>query len=515
MTDDKELRQFIEKITAFASKTGIAFPAGDIYGGLAGFYDYGPVGVEIRNRIKETWWNDFVRQRDDVFGYDGAIITHPKVWEASGHVAGLNDPQIFCTGKCRKKHRLDHLIEDALNIATENMNMEQMGALVKEKDLKCPDCGGKLGEPVKYNLMFNTTFGPVEESSASAYLRPENAQSIFSGFKNVMDSTRAKMPIGIAMIGKAFRNEISPRNFLFRVRELELMEFEFLTDPEQKDNCPYFDEIAQTQFNIYSRVEQTPDFKKDNIIMTVQDAWDKNVFKNKWQAYWITTFYLWYQELGIRGHKMRFRQHLEKELAHYALDTWDIEFQFPFGWKELMGVANRTQFDLGQHQKFSKIKLEFEEQNEQGLRRYTPYVAAEPSVIVERILLAIIAEGYTEETVNNRTRVVLKISPRLTPYDCAVFPLQNDEKLFDKAKSIFTELRKEGYVVNYDTSGSIGKRYRRHDEIGTPFCVTLDYQSLDDNQVTIRDRDTMEQIRVPITSLADEIHKKRREFKIK
>jgi glycyl-tRNA synthetase len=509
---DKYLRQFIEKISAFANKSGIAFTTGEIYGGLAGFWDFGSVGVEMKNRIKEVWWTDFVRNRDDIVGYEGAIITHPKVWEASGHVSGFNDPLIFCEGKCKKKHRLDHIIEDALKLQTENMSIEEMGNLVKEKELTCPQCGSSLGKPLKFNLMLETTIGPVKDKSSTAYLRPENAQSIFSGFRNTINSTRVKMPFGIAHNGKVFRNEISPRNFLFRVREFELMEFEYFTNPDKANDCPYFDEIADTRVNIFSRFEQKGDFKDDYLVMTVKDAWDGQIFKNKWQAYWITVFFKWFQDLGVRGKNLRFRQHTENELSHYALDTWDLEYRYPFGWKELQGFANRAQYDLLQHQKSSKKKMIFQEQTEEGLIKYIPYVAVEPSVGVERILLTVISEGYTEEEVRGRKRVVMKIHPRLSAYDVAVFPLQKDERLLVKAKEIFTELRVDGYVVNYDYGGSIGRRYRRHDEIGTPFCVTVDYESLEDNQVTIRDRDTMDQVRVPITSISEEIKKKRREF---
>ncbi len=500
------MRQFLEKIVAYANKTGIAFITGNIYGGLAGFWDYGPVGVEIKNRIKEAWWSDFVRNRDDIVGYEGAIITHPKVWEASGHLTSFNDPLIFCQGKCKKKHRLDHLVEDQLDVRTEDLGIDDLGELVKEKDIKCPECGGNLGNPITFNLMFNTQVGPVKDSSSITYLRPENAQLIFSGFRNVIDSTRVKMPFGIAHAGIVFRNEISPRNFLFRVREYELMEFEYFTNPEKTNECPYFDEIANHTINVYSRKEQTQNEGEDYRIMTVGDAWKEKIFKNKWQAYWLTVFFIWFtNNLGINSEKIRFRQHLESELSHYALDTWDLDYKYPFGWKELMGCANRTQFDLTQHQEHSKSKMQYMEQTEKGVIRYIPYVVAEPSVGLGRILLTIITDGYTEETVKGRKRVVLKIHPRLAPYDVAVFPLQKDEKIFTKAREIFMNLRADSFVVYYDDSGSIGKRYRRHDEIGTPFCITVDYETLDDKQVTIRNRDSMEQVRIPIVKLNEEL----------
>ncbi|MFW9903207.1 MAG: glycine--tRNA ligase [Candidatus Thorarchaeota archaeon] len=510
---NQKMWQFLEEIMAFANKTGIAFITGNIYGGLAGFWDYGPIGVEIKNRIKDAWWTDFVRNRDDIVGYEGAIITHPKVWEASGHLTSFNDPLIFCQGKCKKKHRLDHLIEDYLNVHTENLSIEELGKLIKEKEINCPDCGGNLGEPVRFNLMFKTNIGPVEDTSSLAYLRPENAQLIFSGFKNVIDSTRVKMPFGIAHSGIVFRNEISPRNFLFRVREYELMEFEYFTNPEKTNECPDFDDITQYKINIISRLEQNENFEEEYRKISAGEAWEKRIFKNKWQAYWLTYFMYWFiDSLGIRRERLRLRQHMETELSHYALDTWDLEYKYPFGWKELMGCANRTQYDLTQHQKHSKSKMHFMEQTEKGVIRYIPYVVAEPSVGLGRILLTVIAEGYTEEVVKGRKRIVLKIHPRIAPYDVSVFPLQKDEKIFNKAREIFQTLRKEGFTAIYDDSGSIGKRYRRHDEIGTPFCVTIDYESLEDNQVTIRNRDSMDQTRIPIKNLPDELRSQKANY---
>lgn len=520
MMIDKDLRQFLEKIMAYANRTGIAFMTGNIYGGLAGFWDYGPVGVEIKNKIKEAWWNKWVRNRDDIVGYEGAIITHPKVWEASGHLSSFNDPLIFCQGKCKKKHRLDHLIEDSLNvkeegIVVEELSIENLEKIVVDRNLKCPECKGDLGKPVTFNLMFSTRVGPVQDTSSIAYMRPENAQLIFSGFKNVTDSTRVKMPFGIAHSGVVFRNEISPRNFLFRVREYELMEFEYFTNPEKTNECPYFDDIADYKINIYSRLEQLKKFDEDYVTMTVQDAWDKKIFINLWQAYWLSLFEKWFtEELGINQKRLRFRQHLESELSHYALDTWDLEYHYPFGWKELLGCANRTQYDLEQHQKFSKKKMQFTEQVEGGVIRYIPYVVAEPSVGLGRILLTVITEGYTEEEVKGRKRVVLKIHPKLAPFDAAVFPLQKKDNVSKKAKEIFQNLRTEGFVVDFDVSGSIGKRYRRHDEIGTPFCITIDFDTLNDNCVTIRNRDTMDQTRIPISNLSEELYRNRREYQI-
>ena len=401
---------------------------------------------------------------------------------------------------------MDHLIEHHLKIPTENLNLEEMGQLVIEKSLSCSECGGKLGKPLTFNLMFNTQIGPVADTSSIAYLRPENAQLIFSGFKNVIDSTRVKMPFGIAQSGIVFRNEISPRNFLFRVREYELMEFEYFTNPEKVNECPEFEKVANVNVNIYSRKEQKQEFSEKYLPMTLQEAWDKKIFKNKWQAYWLTVSLLWFTEnIGINSQKLRFRQHLESELSHYALDTWDIEYEYVFGWKELLGCANRTQFDLEQHQKFSNNKMQFSETDESGIHRYVPFVVAEPSVGLGRILLTVIADGYQEEMVKGRKRVVLKIHPRIAPFDLSIFPLQKKPEILDKSKELFWLLKQEGFVVQFDDSGSIGKRYRRHDEIGTPFCITVDFETLDDNSVTIRNRDTMKQKRIKIKNLVNEI----------
>ncbi|MHA1214618.1 MAG: glycine--tRNA ligase [Candidatus Hodarchaeales archaeon] len=516
MKIDKEMKEFLEKIMAYANRTGIAFLSGNIYGGFAGFWDYGPIGVEIKNKIKDAWWNDFVRNREDIVGYDGAIITHPKVWEASGHLSSFNDPLVLCQGKCQKKHRLDHLLEESLEITTESLSIDEMGELVKKNNLRCPICEGKLSDPVIFNLMFSTQVGPVKDSSSLAYLRPENAQLIFSGFKNVIDSTRVKMPFGIAQAGIVFRNEISPRNFLFRVREYELMEFEYFTNPTKINECPYFSEIEDFTVNILSRQDQEAKTKIEYKEMTVKEAWSQEIFKNKWQAYWLVTFIKWFtKDLAITGEKLRLRQHLESELSHYALDTWDIEYKFPFGWKELLGCANRTQYDLQQHQKHSKVKMEFMEDTGKGVERFVPYVVAEPSVGLGRILLALLADGYVEEIVKGRKRVVLKIHPRIAPYDAAVFPLQKKEPIIKKAKQVTQDLRKKGFIIHYDESGSIGKRYRRQDEIGTPFCITVDFETLEDEMVTIRNRDTMEQVRTLINNLASELQEARQKYQRK
>ncbi|MHA2366175.1 MAG: glycine--tRNA ligase [Candidatus Hodarchaeales archaeon] len=506
MKVDKEMRQEIEKIAAFASKIGLVFPSAEIYRGFSGFWDFGPTGVEVKSKIKEAWWKDFVRDRPDIVGIDGSIITHPEVWKASGHVDSFTDPLVLCLDKCKKQFRADHIVEDQLKMAADGLNLEELDKLIKENNLTCPECGGKVTEPKVFSLMFNTKVGPVEPSVIS-YLRPETAQSIFVAFKNVLDTTRLKLPFGIAQIGKVFRNEISPRNFLFRVREFELMEFEFFTDPEKSNDCDY-SEYSDFKLNIYHRDHQkmvdAPEYEE----MNLDEAIKREVFKNSWQAYWLAVSTKWFHDLKIKPENLRLRQHVETELSHYATDTWDIEYRFPFGWKELQGCANRGQFDLSQHQKFSKKKLEYIIPEEK--RRFNPHVVAEPSVGVGRILLTLLFEHYYEEEVKGRKRIVLKIPPRLAPIDAGVFPLRKDSEIKDLAYEVYELLKKEDLIVIYDTGGSIGKRYRRLEEIGVPVCITIDTESLEDRTVTLRDRDSMRQIRLPISDVYEFIRQNKK-----
>lgn len=497
MKIDKDMRQDIEKIANFCNKIGLVHPAGSIYGGLSGFWDLGPTGVEVSSRIKEAWWADFIRKQPNIVGIDGSIITHPDVWKASGHVDGFTDPLVLCEGKCKKNFRADQIIEDQLGQSADGLGLDQLNDLIQSNNLRCPECKGVLSEPKVFNLMFKTQVGPVEPS-IEAYLRPETAQSIFAAFKSVTDATRLKLPFGVAQIGKVFRNEISPRNFLFRVREFELMEFEFFVDPEAKDVCtaPDFDQFQSFSLNIFHRGHQEMANAPDYDTMTLAQALEEGYFLNAWQAYWLTKFVAWFHKFNIDPSHLRLRQHVLTELSHYAEDTWDIEYHYPFGWKELLGCANRATFDLTQHSEFSKAKLEYHDQV--AKRKFIPYVAAEPSVGVGRIFLTLLFEHYKEETVKGRKRVVLGIPARLAPVDVAVLPLQNKDELSTIAQDLTTQLREEGLIVNHDTSGNIGKRYRRMDEVGTPVCVTVDFDTVVDKTVTLRDRDTMKQIRIPL-----------------
>ena len=420
-------------IVSLAKRRGFVFPSSEIYGGMAGFWDYGPLGVELKNNIKAAWWRHMVQLRDDVVGIDAAIIMNPRVWEASGHVAGFSDPMVDCRS-CKLRFREDDLKGPPSEIA-------------------CPNCGqrGTLTEARQFNLMFATHVGPVEESASVAYLRPETAQAMFVQFDNVLTSTRRKLPFGIAQIGRSFRNEITPGNFIFRDRELEQMEMEFFVHPSEED---------------------------------------------EWFDYWVDARHRWWTDvLGIDAARLRLRPHDADELSHYSKQTTDIEYEFPIGWSELEGVADRTDFDLRAHTAGSGKKLEIFD--ETAGAHIVPYVI-EPAMGVDRAVLTVLVDGYTEEQLVKESRVVLRIRPDLAPIKAAVLPLlRNRPELVERARLLTADI-KPLVAATYDDTASIGKLYRRQDEIGTPFCVTVDPESLDDGAATIRERDTMTQERVSL-----------------
>ena len=437
----------LEEISSLCKRRGFVFPSSDIYGGLSGFWDYGPLGVELVNNLKAEWWQAMVREHDNIFGLDSAIIQSPKLWEASGHVAGFTDPLVDCKN-CGARHRADHLA------GTDSTDIEELTKLLKDK--ACPTCGKKtLIEPRRYNMMMKTWVGPVEDESSLAYLRPETAGPIFTNFQNVRETMRAKLPFGIAQIGKAFRNEISPRDFIFRVRELEQMEMQyFIQSRDQKETY-----------------EQWRQF-----------AWKFLV-----------------ERLGIDESNLQWHEHEANERAHYAAAAHDIYFKFPQGFKELWGTHNRTDFDLSSHAKGSGKDLEY--YDEETKKRFLPYVI-ESSVGVGRMLLAVLADAYSEEEINGEKRLVLKLDPRIAPVKMAVSPLlKNKKELVDKAQEVYRAMKEKYGAVMWDDNGNIGKRYRRQDEIGTPKCLTIDFQSLEDDTVTVRDRDTTEQVRQKISEL--------------
>jgi glycyl-tRNA synthetase len=485
----------IEDMAVFCKRKGFVYPNSEIYGGFSGFWDFGYLGVELKNNIKNEWWKFHVQGREDIVGIDGSIITHPKVWQASGHVENLEDIMLTCS-KCKEKIRADHFIQEKLNMNVEGSDSEKIENILKKNKLKCPKCSSYFEEIKNFNLMFSTNVGPKEDKSPVAYLRPETAQLIFADFKLVVDNARLKLPFGIAQIGKGFRNEISPRDFLFRCREFDMMEIEYFMDPN-KEECPFIKEVLNYELNFYSAEMQEKG--KKPLIMKVKDALRRKMI-SEWHAYWLATEQKWFVSLGANPDNFRIRQHLKKEKSHYALDTWDLEYNFPFGWKELQGIANRTDFDLKQHMKFSGEDLSIFD--EESKKKVVPYVVAEPSLGVERAFLVFMFDSYIHD--QKRGNVVLKLNPKLAPVKVAVFPLVN--KLEKEAKEVYN-LLKNDFNCSYDKSGSVGRRYARNDEIGTPYCVTIDFDSLKKKDVTIRNRDNTRQIRIKAKELKETIRK--------
>jgi glycyl-tRNA synthetase len=418
----------LDKLVSLCQRRGFIFPSSDIYGGLGGCWDYGPVGVELKRNVKAAWWKNIVQNRDDMLGLDSSILMNPRVWEASGHVSNFSDPLVDCKS-CKMRWRADDL-----------------------KENKCPSCGGELTEMRMFNTMFKTFVGPVEDTASVVYLRPETAQGMFVNFANVVNSSRKRLPFGIAQQGKAFRNEITTGNFIFRSREFEIMEFEFFVKPGTDE---------------------------------------------RWWQYWVDERYRWYTRLGIKKDHLNLYPHPKEKLAHYARACSDIIYQFPHGWAELEGIANRTDYDLKQHAAISGKPLEY--YDDETKEHYVPYVI-EPSVGVDRALLAFLCDAYDEEPDKDETRVVLHFHPDIAPIKATVLPLSKKENLAAYAKDVYSTLR-PAFATQYDDTQSIGRRYRRQDELGTPYCVTIDFESLEDKMATIRERDSMNQIRVPVATL--------------
>ncbi len=463
MTKKQNQDATMEKIVSLAKQRGFVFPGSEIYGGLANTWDYGPLGVELKNNIQKEWWKFFVTERQNIVGLDAAILMNPKVWEASGHTAEFNDAQVDCK-TCKARHRADHLIEDALkNVKVEGLSLKDLDKLIAENKIKCPKCGQLDFTPTRvFNLLFKTQIGVVASESNDIYLRGELAQSMFTNFKNVLNTSRKKIPFGIAQVGKVFRNEITPGNFIFRTLEFDLMEFEYFI-PE-----------------------------KD---------WEETF------NYWMDEMKKWLDVVGIDSSRTRVREHEKEELSHYSKKTVDIEFDTPFGWKELYGLAYRTDFDLKNHTEKSGTELSYLDPytNE----KYIPHVI-EPTFGLTRSVLMVLLSAYHEEIISGEngeeTRVVLKLKKNIAPFSVAVLPLTN--KLNDKSQEVWNML-KSNFTTDYDVTGSIGKRYRRQDEIGTPYCVTIDFETIEkDDSVTIRDRDTMQQERIKITDLVQTLTQK-------
>ncbi len=485
----------IDDMAVFAKKKGFVYPTSEIYGGIAGFFDYGYLGVELKNNIKAEWWKTFVQQREDIVGIDGSLITHPNVWKASGHLDSFQDIMLMCS-KCKKRFRADTFIEEKLKIQAEGLSTDEINSLIKKNKLKCPDCGSNFEEVKHFSLMFGTSVGAETGKESVAYLRPETAQQIFTNFKLVQENSRMKLPFGIAQIGRALRNEISPRDFLFRCREFEMMEIEYFIHPD-KVECPFIKEVFNDKMLVYSEGMQKK--KTKAVELSVKQILDKKIISNKWLLYFLALAHKWFIDLGCNPDNFRIRQHLSEELSHYAKETWDLEYNFPFGWKELQGVANRTDYDLKQHIKFSKQDLSL--YDEETKKKVVPYVI-EPSQGVDRAFLVFLFDAYNYD--KKRGNIVLKLNPKLAPIKVGVFPLVN--KLDKEARTVY-DLLKKSFVCQYDKSGSIGRRYARADEIGIPYCVTVDFDSLRRDDVTVRNRDNTKQIRVKQKDLIDVLNK--------
>jgi len=439
----------MEKLVSLCKRRGLIFQGSEIYGGIGGFWDYGPLGVEFKANVKRAWWKAVVQERDDVVGVDAAIVMNPQVWQASGHLDTFADPMVDCKS-CKRRFRADDL---------QGVSAASTHGHAAAEVSKCPECGGELTEARMFNLMFKTYVGPVEDAASIAYLRPETAQGIFVNFDNVVTTTRRKLPFGIAQIGKAFRNEITPGNFIFRDREFEQMEIEYFVRPGTDE---------------------------------------------EWHRHWVEERRNWYLRYGIREENLRVRRLEAADLAHYAKDTYEVEYLFPMGWSELEGIANRTDFDLSQHAKFSGKDLRYFD--EEAGERFIPYVI-EPSAGVDRSLLAFLVDAYHEETVRDEKRVMLRLHPALAPIKVAVLPLSRNEKLVPPAREVWSTVRSH-FMSQYDDAQSIGRRYRRQDEVGTPLCVTIDFDTLEDEAVTIRERDSMEQVRVPLSGLVEALRER-------
>ena len=449
------IQDSLKPIVALAKRRGFIYPGSEIYGGFANTYSFGPYGAELKKNVKDLWWKTFVRERRDMIGLDGPILLHPKAWKASGHVDGFSDALVDCKA-CKARSRADHLIEETLQQSADGLTLEQMTALLQTHKVKCPKCGAEDFTPARhFNLMFHTQMSKTGADGDVAYLRPETAQAIFLDFKNIIDTMRVRVPFGVGQIGKAFRNEITPGNFVFRVIEFEQMEIEYF----------------------------------------IREA--------NWEATfeaWLKAMHAWCKLIGLKSSRIHEKEHPKEQLSHYSKRTVDLVYDFPFGTSELYGLAYRTDFDLKQHAQHSGQTLEYTDPETR--EKFVPHVI-EPTFGVERTLLALLCDAYDEEQLENgETRTVLHFDPKIAPVKVAVFPLMKKELLAEKAMSVFQTLQKR-WLCEYDESGAIGKRYRRQDELGTPFCVTIDFDTLENGTVTVRDRDSMKQERIHVDELAD------------
>jgi len=484
-------------LATFCKKKGFVYQSSEIYGGMSGFWDYGPLGVELFNNLKASWWKQFVKDKENMVGLDASIICHPQVWKASGHLDCFGDLVLTCS-KCKSKLRADHFIEDEVDMNVEGCQINEINQLIEDKGLKCPKCKSNFEELKDFNLLFETSVGAEEGKKSVAYLRGETAQGMFTNFKIITETTRQKLPFGVAQVGKCFRNEISPRDFMFRSREFTIAEFEFFIHPDEK-KC---DKLTKAHKDLKLMFLDAEAQDKGN--KTLRETSVNELLKKKkldeWHAYWLAEQMMWYYSIGLTPTNMKVREHTKTELSHYSSATFDIDYNFPFGSKEIAGNANRGQYDLNQHIKESKQKLGYFD--EESKQRIVPRVI-EPTFGMDRALLAVMVEAYNDD--KKRGNIVLKLPKRLAPTYCAVFPLvKKDEKLVAKAKAIFDEL-KTCYPCFYDETGSVGRRYARADEIGIPYCITVDNETLEKGLVTVRDRDTTKQEKIKVEELRQKL----------
>ncbi|HLC48687.1 MAG TPA: glycine--tRNA ligase [Candidatus Norongarragalinales archaeon] len=550
----------MEKLVGLLARRGFIFPSGEIYGAFAGFFDFGHYGTLLKRRIEESWWEFFVTRREDVVGLEGSIISSPQIWGASGHLREFTDPLVEC-GKCHSRFRADQLIEDELRISVDGMSLDAINALISEHKLKCAKCKGDLEVAKPFNLMFKTHVGASEDESAAAYLRPETAQMIFTNFRQMQLISRKQLPFGIAQIGKAFRNEISPRNFVFRCREFTQMEIEYFINPDKMQECPILEkEDLSLEIAVLTATMQDKR-QTEGKIFKFKDLVERKVIGTKWHAYLVLISYKWFLSLGLKPSNLRLREHVKAELSHYSSETWDMEYRYPWGWKELAGIANRGDFDLKQHMLASKKDLSYFDEGSKT--KLLPSVI-EPSFGLERAMLTLLLDAFEEKVEAKPARKpdgvpsttgagketkasesgadspsqlsqstivekiaplsqnaagnppqdnkaspasmeekknILHLAPAISPVQAAVFPLMKKDGLAEKAREVF-QLLKPVFSVEYDESGSIGRRYARQDEIGTPYCITIDYDTLKDGTVTLRERDSARQKRINISECA-------------
>ncbi len=467
----------IDAVVNLSMRRRFVYPSSELYGAPAGFYNYGPLGVELKRRVESSWWDCFVRNREEIVGIDGCVLSPREVWEASGHLKAFNDPIVECV-KCKLRERADHLIERELGLEVEGASVEELQKLVAENSLICPKCKGELSIGESFNLMFKTHAGALSDESSEVYLRPETAQAIFTDYKTIALASRLQPPFGIAQVGKSFRNEISPRQFVFRCREFTQYELEYFYE----GNCPF--ELKDREVLALTSEAQGKNSKAGRIKLSELEA-------SGWMKYWLGEYLHWLESIGLKD--LRLRQHVKKELSHYSSDTWDLEFEYAeWGWKELMGIAERGSFDIDQHEAHSKKELSLSDGKG---RKFKPRVI-EPSGGVDRLVLALLVQGYRKT--NDKT--VLSLSPKIAPVRACVFPLVKKDGLLEKGREVFESIRCLG-AIEFDEKGSIGKRYARADEAGAPWCITIDYDTMQDETVTLRERDSGKQERVKISDL--------------